>query len=394
MLKERKIKLILFYINIYIYLLLKPYYFFKSGLVQISDIFLIVAFFIFFILNIKNIKNVISCVMENKYYSIFLVFVFIINSIYTYIYKDISFIKSISYYIFNFIAIILFSYALKNENFQKRMNTIMKINLMLQFLISIVGIGRMYSFRYMGTFNDPNQFAFFILITYSSIFIFNKKYKKSILIYLLISIFLIIKSSSTGMLLGISVFIVFEILNIILHLPKVINQHKKEVLLIILFTFIFLAVYGMISIIKPNVEEMIKDKTTNIKIFERIKEKLDMNEERNGLLEDRGYDRIYYYPQYILYGSGEGAYSRWNKASFQGELHATLPSILFCYGIIPLILVLLWMYTKVKKLPIDIKIIYIALLLESFTLINSRQALFWIIFIIGEKIVLNGEKNG
>ena len=47
---------------------------------------------------------------------------------------------------------------------------------------------------------------------------------------------------------------------------------------------------------------------------------------------------------------------------------------------------LIWIYKKIKGLPFNCIIIYIALFAESFTLLNQRQALFWIIIIFGESL--------
>ena len=88
-----------------------------------------------------------------------------------------------------------------------------------------------------------------------------------------------------------------------------------------------------------------------------------------------------FYPQYILYGSGEGEYTRFTKTYHQDEIHATLPSILFYYGIIPTLILLSWVYSKIKKASIKTLIPLISIFMESFTLLNQRQVLFWILIL-------------
>lgn len=51
----------------------------------------------------------------------------------------------------------------------------------------------------------------------------------------------------------------------------------------------------------------------------------------------RGYDRICKYPEYLLFGAGEGAHYRFaEKSLFLGEIHSSWAGVLFYYGIIDL----------------------------------------------------------
>ena len=58
---------------------------------------------------------------------------------------------------------------------------------------------------------------------------------------------------------------------------------------------------------------------------------LDGDDNFNG----RGYDRLVKYSQYLLFGAGEGDYSRFG---YDIEIHSTLGNILMSYGIIGLLL--------------------------------------------------------
>lgn len=378
----------LFYYFLIIYLLLKPYYIFASGSMQICDIFLALSFALFLIYNKKNIysfDNLKEQINKNKYYLFFLILVLIIQSIYFITYTTTDFLIYLLYYIYDFLAIIVFGYAIKNEKFLSKMNIIIKLNLIIQLLIYALGYGRWYGLtRYMGTFNDPNQLAYFILLNYCFIYILNQKYNKNILPYLAISVFLIFESMSTGILLGISVFLILDVINIMRTLPSFIKRNSKKIMAAF-FIILFVCSIGLAySLYDANFLNKLQNSYLNIKIFDRVSEKVNKIDSKNGnLLQERGYDRIKYYPQYIIYGAGEGNFKRWQLAYHQQEFHATLPSILFNYGILSLFLVCMWIYNNIKKLPFKYIIVYIALLAESFTLVNSRQALFWVIFILG-----------
>lgn len=54
-------------------------------------------------------------------------------------------------------------------------------------------------------------------------------------------------------------------------------------------------------------------------------------------LEGRGYDRILRFPQYLLLGAGEGATERFGL-QMSGELHSSIGTLLFSYGVVGLTL--------------------------------------------------------
>ena len=126
--------------------------------------------------------------------------------------------------------------------------------------------------------------------------------------------------------------------------------------------------------------------------FNRISSK-NTNDHLWSVWQERGYDKLWIYPQYMLYGSGEGEYDRFILSAHSNEIHATLPSILFYYGIIPFLIILKWFYKKLKRVPFNLLIVYLALLMESFTLLNQRQALFWTIFMMAPQLSKSYAQN-
>ena len=384
---------------IYLYLLLKPFYLFQSGTIQIADIFLILAFFVLLIINKNKSEKIISIsIFKNRYFVFFTLFVILINAVYFIIYLKTKFLFSSLYFIFNFMAIIIFSICYKNEKFILNISKIFKFNIILQLLIYSLNLGRFYgSQRYMGTFNDPNQFGYFIFISYIFIFLLKEKNKKikNSLLYLILSIFLIFQSASTSMLLGIAVFLV---LDIIYNIPKILKILKKNIGKIIMCSLFIIVLFLMFNMgLNFGLNNKMQNSISNLLIVERFKDKLnrvDTNSTNKGtLLEERGYDKIFLYPENLLYGAGEGMYERFKGTYHEDEIHATFPSIFFYYGTIPMFLLLFWIYHKFKKLTFKIYIVYIALFFESFTLLNQRQALFWVIILLGEFLIQNKEKK-
>ena len=379
-----------------LYLLLKPYYIFASGSLQVGDIVLLIAFFLFLLVNKNNKENIKKIIIDNKFFVFFMMLVFVVNGFYFIYYLKFKFILSSLYYLFNFFVIILFSYMFyKNEKSYLMIDKVLKFNIIVQLIICILNVGDYYDeYRYMGTFNDPNQFAYYIFISFCFIYLLNLKLKKSnfeILLFFFISIYLIARSSSTEMLFGMMVFVILYIVLQIKNIKKIKRSSVKKGLVVCV---IFLPIIILISVICENSD--IKIEWDSIHIIGRFNEKIGKlehsstltNSNHMTLWQERGYDKIVKYPWYVLYGSGEGMYERFSNPKFVNEIHATIPSILFYYGIVPMILLLIWMYKKIRGAPFKVNIVFFAIIMESFTLLNQRQALFWIMFIL-----INNLKN-
>lgn len=382
----------LVYFCLYLYLLLKPYYIFKSGSIQPADIIMFIGFLLFLVS--KNKEKFLKIISSNYKFIVFVICTFIINGLYFINYFKYSFLISSLYYLFNFMAIVLFTIAFDNEEATKRIGKILKINLLIQLLLIITRTGRYYgSIRYMGTFNDPNQFGYFILISYMFIYLISLKYNnnKGNVFFLLISIYLIIECASTGMFVCITIFLLLQLFDIINHFSKFLKRYKNK---IVIGSFILLPILLIFFVINSNYNYI---DFSNILIITRIEEKIKKFDGESSsdvsLIKERGYDRFIYYPQYILYGSGEGEFTRFDKTFHQGEIHATFPSILFYYGIIPTFILLKWVYDKIKKINLKILIPLIALFAESFTLLNQRQALFWVLIIFSSSFIRENSTN-
>ena len=359
---------------IYMYIILKPFYIFSSGSVQISDIMLIISFILLLIS--KEKKNIKKYINSNIYFVMFSIFVLIINLSYYIIFNNDKFIVSILYYIFNLIAIIMFSYSFSHKNITKKILKVLKINLIIQVLIYLFHQGRYYGFtRYMGTFNDPNQFAFFVFISTTFIFILVEKfnYKKRVkYIYFSISLFLIIESASTGMLAGMIMLLLVDYF-------RTIKLNTKKIVITILATMLIL---GFLLV---NISKIITiyNESDNY-LITRIRDKFDRIDNTSNSpshFEERGYDKIVNNPQYILIGAGEGSYERFNGYN-NLEIHATFPGILFYYGIFPFFLLFKWIYKNLKNNEIKNIVYLLPLFVESFTLLNQRQSLFWGIIVL------------
>lgn len=383
-----------------IYLLLKPFYLFKSGGLQIGDAFLLlslVSLIISLKINVPLRQKFIDVINDNKHFVIFTVLALMVNVIYFLIFSNFEFLLSTLYFIFILIAIVLFGSFLRDRGFLVSVSKVFKFNLLLQVFLFITNLGKMYDpTRYMGTLNDPNQFGYYILISFFFIYVIKivLDRKERVWPYFLIALFLIFLSASTGMILGLGMFLVLSLaykVKSIAQLPYKTVQKAMYIISIIVATILFIVL--PLSAILSNERNVLKDSLGDSVVLDRLTQKVDQASNEKGaelsVWEDRGYDKIFHYPQYVLFGSGQGMYERFTKAATELEVHATFPATLFYYGIIPFAILLKWIYGKLKSSRPELLIVYAALFIESFTLLNQRQTLFWMIIMLAGISVVN-----
>jgi hypothetical protein len=267
-----------------------------------------------------------------------------------------------------------------DKKFLQNIKTSLSINLFLQLAICLIGWSRYHptdTYRLMGTFNDPNQLAFYVFLSVLFIYVINRLQKSKLSkvdwAAWAVGLLLIFLSSSVGILLGLAVF---GALLAVTQGRKVLKQLKKSTSIIIAAS----CIAGGLGVVILTTQ--FNHMGINIPIINRIENKAAKSDGRN-FLEDRGLDTVIYYPAYLIYGAGEGDYTRFPKQKNGGnEIHSSLIALLFCYGIVPVIFLLKWLYDITKKVDWSIKIAFIAILIESFTLINYRQSLLWVLLIL------------
>ena len=131
----------------------------------------------------------------------------------------------------------------------------------------------------------------------------------------------------------------------------------------------------------------------NTMMLERISYRLqDIGQQQDDNLYARGYIRIWYYPEYIVVGAGEGALYRFAENSDPDhELHSTVGTILFSYGVIGLITfgaAILCLY----RMSTDGRFLYLLPpLLYGLTHQGLRFSFFWLLLSV---IAILGAMDG
>ena len=368
-----------------LFIMLKPFYFRSSGTAQISDL----VFLLSCVAWISSRRGNLVLTDGNQYFLLFTVCVYVINAVYSAIYPvsisqyraSDNYLVNTMYYTYNLLVVLQFSDNIRNDAFLKSLLSVSVANIGIQAIIHMLGAGGLYfGVRYFGTFNDPNQFAFFLFMSFLIVYVllnyFNdtsqKQYYMSLIILFMVVTYLVSASASTGVLLGLVAFL-FSLIPALLHNKK--TPISIAFRIIFAITILFVA-YFVINYFSGNSFD-------ENYLFRRVSEKIGKAESGGimALIKERGLDKVFRYPEYLLFGSGEGYYDRFIGSEL--EIHSTIPSILFTYGIIPSLILLKWVRFKLRKIHYAIVPVYIGLLFESLTLLNQRQPMFWMIILLG-----------
>lgn len=371
-----------------IFWLLKPFYIFPSGSVQPSDM----IFFLSFLVWLAEERGNLSIDRGNQYFAYFVFSIFVVNTIYSVIYKDTIFLEKSMFYFYSLLIVIVFPCFAENKKFLKYIFLITMINIIIQLIVFSLNLGRRLfgGIRYMGTFNDPNQFSFFLfasfLLLYLLMYYFRMESDSSknarLYFFFAIVVFLIFQGSSTGAFLGIVAFIAALMLSFV----TLDRSPMRMVMKLVIFALIIAALaFVIILIVAPEVFD-IQGREKNF-LIQRLLEKLGKVSSGGlfAIVEERQVSRAFLFPINLIYGAGEGLYDRFVKTE-PLEIHSTIIALWFYYGIIPISFLFLWIKNKVAGLPHMLHPVFWGLLFESLILANQRQPILWMLLILGDLI--------
>lgn len=345
----------------YVYWLLMPFYIFPSGQMQIAHMVLSVGFVLFFFSKIAKNKSLITQI-DTKLF-LFVMCVFLINILYFLFIRQVWFLLSSMFYLFNLFLVVIFRSLSGDMKFIKTLFYLCRLNLFVQMFIYIIGLGGDFGGRHIGTLNDPNQFAFFVFSTFLIMYVvsISKKFSVKLRVFdYAITIFLIVMSASVGVFLGVATLVIAIIL---------INVPKRLMIPTIAAIATCIALVFLIFDIHPD----------DIFLLDRLDQRVFDNT-LVGFFEDRALERVYQYPQFLLFGSGEGAHGRFTPTG--AEMHSTLLSIFFYYGIIPFLILIFWLKSNLRNMDKRYLPVILAILIESFVLLNQRQPFIWVIVVL------------
>lgn len=356
----------------------KQFYLLPSGSFQVGDLILMLSFAAYIIQR----RGVFKINRQNDRLLLYFLCIVIINFIYGCIYNRVLLFKPILYYVYNLFVIIFFSANIRFESnkrfFLQKVSGICQVSLIMNVLIYLSGLGRWFgSVRYMGTFNDPNQYGVFVFFSMLCIYFINTISGKRTIPWIVIGIALILPSASTGNMIGSVVFV-----------ASMLCMQARKLTPIKAVVFVAAVLAGslyLIGVIAGLIQ--LPSFITSSYMFERILQKISKISSFNSgvqtgsLLSDRGWRRIFQFPEYLLFGSGEGYYERFGTTL---EVHSSILGPLFYYGIFPFSIYTSWTVSKIRKIDRRLWCVYFGLFSEAFFLINTRQPLFWMLHILTE----------
>jgi hypothetical protein len=300
---------------LFAYVLLKPFYFGSSGGAQIADAVLCLAVLAaLFGAHVKwpaPQRAVLGAAL------LFTGYMAMVNLFWFAVLAEKLVAYSAAFAIFNVLLYVIFAKAALMD-FERAFRTLawaVAISAYLQVLLSgaamTTGAVRQTLF-----FNNPNQLGYWALLSASMFVVCLTRVRLPLYVQvstLLCLAYLSALSLSKAAMLSLALLLGLHFL----RNPKLMIAGA--------------IVVGAITVLMPDPE--IVDHVVN-----RID---DIGSQSDDNAAGRGYTRITDYPQYLLFGAGEGGFSRFVGVTF--ELHSTFGTILFSYGVIGCLFFLLFM---------------------------------------------------
>jgi len=293
---------------------LYPFYFFDSGLPQPADALSLVLMII--LLRGWSGRLPMPFIRPLKMLIMFVVYVFAVNFVWSFAALTFSlnakegFLLAPTFYVFN--GLMLFTFLLM---FQRYGEFLLWLTVRLVLVSSFVQVVASFVLRRaIGRstvlFNNPNQLGYYALLSACIILLGQKRLKLSTLQVtagLAACSYLALLSASKAALTSIGA----------LGIALLITKLRTVVVVSLVFAAL-----------------VFTDNPFSAAI-EHAQQRIE-NDQSLSFFEERGYDRIAAYPEYWMFGAGEGGYRRFIETSAIGahELHSSMATLFFCYGII------------------------------------------------------------
>jgi hypothetical protein len=323
-----------------------------SGGPQISDIMIVV-------LTLLLLPKFITTIVKNetaKAMTVFIFYVIIVNLFWSLFYLDSGIAKNILFFVFNGSVFLIVMSQANRERFWKVTLYAVVASLFMQF--ALLPIGRLFAgFRPIIFFNNPNQLGYWALLVTCLLWLVNRKLKLNQYLYiglLLFTLFFVFLSLSRAGMASATLVAVFTLF---------VNSLKKTVIILIILIPIGIANYQSVI--------------SNLEFVEKIEHRLEHSGNSDNA-EGRGYDRIWNHPGYLFLGAGEGRYGRF-RSGYLGEMHSSLGTLLFCYGVVGCFLLGLFIFMVVRNNQFTEYFILIPLAIYSLTHMGLRFSYFWIV---------------
>jgi len=336
-------------------------YVFPSGLPQPADFVLALGTLV--MLTSLRIPRAFSEIVTLNV--LLAIYCFAISAVWVIVISDPDMMRPPMYYIYNvsvFISIILLFWR-SEETFYK----VMKLALLLavgSFLLQYVLFYQPDRLRQTLGFNNPNQPAYFALCLICIALILLYRQKLSVSLFYAIGVVLsyilmlgLSMTAATALILAIGISVVLSF-----------RASSKAVIVAILF----LPALALIAANYVGANQRFVEAVQTRLTLDRAESKLD------DVAERRGYARIIELPHLAIFGAGEAARHRFDVRHRQ-EIHSSIGTILFSYGLFGLFVYLYWHAYALFRGGIICFSILLVPFIYSLTHQGLRTTVFWIL---------------
>jgi hypothetical protein len=303
------------------FLLTGPFQFMPNGMPQFSDIIMAVGLLLCFVVNIVRHRTM----KISKTYLIALTFAAYtstINMTYFIFLKDFSFFLGSLYYIYNASVFIFFSFLIRKKPDRAIACVYVGIVITILFQTLYLSVDPQFrGVRAIGTFANPNQLAYWSWLCVVSLIML--KINKGLNLF---DVFLILcLGFIESMALSKAGIICYLLVLGSLPFTKLLPGSLRYTLLAVTAIATIFSSFSLL-----NVSDEIESNEHIRKAVSRLE---NIGEESDDSAQGRGYNRILDNPEYLLIGAGEGGYNRFHDTAIPLELHSTIGTLIFSYGI-------------------------------------------------------------
>jgi hypothetical protein len=343
-----------------LYLLLSPIYLIPSGLPQLADGFILFGLVGLLFSSIYNSSVKMRTIFfVGSVFAMYTVCINIINYLY---FPHSRFLLSSLFYPYN---VLVFMYTVKlleqyGDKLRQILFSVIAVAVIGQFIWAVATPQEHW--REIGSFNNPNQLAYWSLLSATMIVLLRQNKKLGFVAFgllLLLGILQVLALSKAG------IISYFVFLVILFFSPLM----AKTRILFVLLLAVSAVSLGAFSYMNPHFKAMVFEKP--------IARLYNIGAEPDDSAEARGYYRPIKFPIYVLLGAGEGAYDRFEPEN-PVELHSGLVTIVFSYGLIGVCLFGGFLLLVVNKKPPYILLFFIPVLMFGLTGQSFRFSHFWI----------------
>lgn len=354
-------KNLLFYLFA-IYIVLMIFYVFKSGGVQPAHLLFIVIFTTF---AQTIIKRTIPMYGELQFILFIVAYTIVPNLLnFIFVTPDYRFLFAPLYYTFN---LMIFSTTLAlcqydEYKFHKIVTWACIFAIGIQLFVVLTGFGM--ANRSSGTFNNPNQLGYWGLMVFIIYAVCNRRTAVNLtdVLFCFAAVLTVMFSLSKAA----TVSVILACLFFLFGRP---NARNALSLLFIVPLGLLLSL-EIATFFLGDVLERVVDSSYNR--LSKIGQDSDDN------LEGRNYDRIWRFPQYLIIGAGEGGYYRFTLNGKNNEIHSSIGTIIFSYGLIGTIIFMTFFLRLITFAPIRQTMYMLPIFAYGITHQGLRSSLFWI----------------